>query len=139
MKSNTVQLVIDVGTGGVQMKRCRSNIVWQELNKGERSAVIKCLKNITAMFNGKINEEEPKRFCYQCRELLPVSSFYKRSDNGKPRSICKECEKENGRRYRASGKWGMCEKSCSNCARTECMKKLKGLNSDFGKTCRDYK
>ena len=136
MPSSKVRLFIDVDAGlaGFQMKRGSSRVTWQELNKIERSAVIQQLENITTAFRG-IVDVEPKKYCGKCRRLLPVSAFYKRSDNGKPRPFCKECEMEYGRKYRASGRL----KSCSNCARTECREKLKGLNSDFGRTCRDYK
>lgn len=140
MALSRVKLFIDVDAGlaGFQMKRGNSRVTWQELNNRERSAVVQRLEDITTVCRG-IVDVEPKKYCGQCRRLLPVSAFYKRSDNGKPRPFCKECEMENGRRYRASGKLKIEEKSCSNCANIECREKLKGLNSDFGKTCRNHK
>ena len=110
MKLNTVQLVIAIDAVGFQIKRGRSNVSWQELTMRERKAIIKRLENIISVYGNRLEVEEPKKYCGKCRTLLPVSAFYKRSDNGRPRPFCKECEMENGRNYRAQKKLSKDEK-----------------------------
>ena len=42
---------------------------------------------------------EGSSWCPECREILPLEKFYRRSDNGKPFTYCKPCRKKRDKAY----------------------------------------
>ena len=96
-----ISVFIDCSQVCYTIKRGRSTVSWQELSKRERNAVIGSLESVLSDHKRRVEDDGPKKYCGKCKRLLPLSAFYKRSDNGKPRSFCKECEMDYGRRYRA--------------------------------------
>lgn len=122
------------------IKRGRSTVSWQELSKRERVAVVSNLESALSVCKGRAEDDEPKKYCGKCKQLLPLSAFYKRSDNGKSRPFCKECEMDYGRRYRAKkSKRVLLKKSCDNCINRECRERITSAGFDFGKSCVNYK
>lgn len=133
-----ISMVICGSLARLTIKRGRSAVSWQELSKGERTAVINRLEAAIADCKNRSEDDEPRKYCGKCKRLLPMSAFYKRSDNGKPRPFCKECEMEYGRRYRAE-KSSKPIRSCDNCANKECRERITSAGFDFGKSCVNYK
>ena len=135
-----ISVFIDCSQVCYTIKRGRSTVSWQELSKRERNAVIGSLESVLSDHKRRVEDDGPKKYCGKCKRLLPLSAFYKRSDNGKPRSFCKECEMDYGRRYRAKiSKKVLLEKSCDNCANRECRERITSAGFDFGKSCVNYK
>ena len=135
-----ISMVVGCSPVRLTIKRGRSTVSWQELSKRERVAVISNLETVLSDCKGNVENDEPKKYCGKCKRLLPLSAFYKRSDNGKRRPYCKECEMEYGRRYRAErSSRPMIKKSCDNCVNRECRERTKSAGFDFGKSCVNYK
>lgn len=133
-----ISMYIGCSPACLTIKRGRSTVSWQELSKRERAAVISNLEAVLSDCKGKAEEDEPEKYCGKCKRLLPLSAFYKRSDNGKPRPYCKECEMDYGRRYRTE-RSSRPIKSCDNCANKECRERITSAGFDFGKSCVNYK
>ena len=83
-----------------------------------------------------------KKKCNDCRKIKLFSDFYKRTENGQPKSICKECDKRKRKIYyrknknrqdKSSKKWYF-----KNKQKADRKSKDWSLRRDFDITIEDY-